>query len=146
VPVVSRLWGWFELLPFRRGVTLLAVLVVVPVLIVGGILAVRGGKSDLPRHRAAAATPSAHDHDSETVEGVQRASGEIIASRNVRSGPKPNSATSATPHASHSASPRPRRPRTTAPPTPSTKCPTELRKWPWMWDLCKHRRGGHGGR
>jgi hypothetical protein len=148
VTVISRLWGRFELLPFRRGVTLIAVLVIVPVLIVGGLFAVRGGgERDLPRHQAAAASPSAREPESEAVEGVERASGDIVASHSVRSGPKPSSAASASPRASHSASPRPRRSVTTSPAaTPSTRCPTGLKKWSWMWDLCKRRRGGHRDR
>ncbi|MEV5705312.1 hypothetical protein [Actinoallomurus sp. NPDC052274] len=139
--------GWFERTPFRRGVTLLAVLIIVPALIIGGLLAVdSGGKGDGSRSQAAVATPSAqeHDEDSGTVERTERALGEIVASRSARPAPTASTA-SAAPSASHRASARPRPTRTTAPsPSESTKCPPELKKWPWMWDLCKRRRGGHG--
>jgi hypothetical protein len=141
---VSRLWGRFELLPFRRGMALAAVLIVVPSLIIGGLFAIRGGgNGDRPRTQAAAATPSAgRPDDPNTVERAKRTWGEIVTSRSVRSTPKP-SAKSSSPGASQSTSPRPPRTHTPGPPFSGTKCPPELKKWPWMWDLCKHRRGGN---
>ncbi|WP_345354702.1 hypothetical protein [Actinoallomurus liliacearum] len=127
--------------------TLLAVLIIVPALIIGGLLAVGGGgKGDRSQSRAAVATPSAraHDEDSGTVERTERALGEIVASRSARPAPTSASTASASTSASRSARARPRPTRTTAPsPSESTKCPPELKKWPWMWDLCKRRRGGH---
>ncbi|MCO6006823.1 hypothetical protein NE236_17700 [Actinoallomurus purpureus] len=141
--VVSRLWGWFELLPFRRGVTLLALLIVVPALLVGGLLIVRGGgNGDPPRSQAVAATPSVRDHDSGTVERAERTWGKIVASHSAQATPKSGATASASPRATPSTSSRPR--RTPIPSSSGTKCPPELKKWPWMWDLCKHRHGGHG--
>jgi hypothetical protein len=142
--ITSRLWGRFELLPFRRGVTLIAVLIVVPALVIGGLLAISGGgNGDRPRTRVAAATPSSgQPDDSNTVERAERTWGEIVTSRSVRSTPKP-SAKSSAPGASQSTSPGPGRTRSPAPSSSGSKCPPELKKWPWMWDLCKHRRGGN---
>ncbi|MCO5972914.1 hypothetical protein NDW01_31395 [Actinoallomurus sp. WRP6H-15] len=139
--------GWLELLPFRRGVTLIAVLIIVPAFIIGGLFAVRGGggHDDPSRSQAAAATPSARAHgDSGTVAQTERAFGEIVASRSVH--PTARSSASASPsHTPTRGTTSRTRPTPSTRPSPSanTKCPPELKKWPWMWDLCKHRRGGH---
>lgn len=147
--MASRLLGWFELLPFRRGVTLLAVLIIVPAFLIGGLFAVRGGgHGDPSRSQAAAATPSARDHDdSATVARTERAIGEIVASRSVRPAPKSPETSSASSTATPTPTRRSRPTRTTRPsPSLSTKCPAELKKWPWMWELCQRRRGGHPNR
>ncbi|GAA4637964.1 hypothetical protein GCM10023196_093850 [Actinoallomurus vinaceus] len=140
--IISRLWARFELLPFRRGVTLVAVLIAVPALLVGGLLVLDGGgKGDRSQHRTAAAAPSARQSDTSAMDRAQRTWGEFVASRSER----PASASkSAPPRASQSTTPHSRPAPTTAAPSTGTRCPPELKKWPWMWDLCKHRRGGHG--
>lgn len=142
VTLVSRVWGRFEALPFRRGLTLIAVLIVVPAFVIGGLFAISGGgNGDRPRTRAAAATPSARQpDDSNAVKRAERTWGEIVTSRSVRPTSKKPSATSSALGASQSTSPRHRN-RTPAPSSSGSKCPPELKKWPWMWDLCKHRRG-----
>jgi hypothetical protein len=146
----SRVLGWFELLPFRRGVTLIAVLIIVPAFLIGGLFAIRsGGHGDHPQPQAAAATPSAREHeDSGTVRRTERAFGEIVASRSVRPSAKSDSSASSTssPKATRGSHSRSRPTPSTRPsPSVSTKCPPELKKWPWMWELCKRRRGGHTG-
>ncbi|GAB3987081.1 hypothetical protein GCM10029978_104350 [Actinoallomurus acanthiterrae] len=136
--IISRVWGRFELLPFRRGVTLIAVLIAVPALLIGGLVVLHGGgKGDRPPPRAAAAAPSARQSDPSEIDRAQRTWGEFVASRSERPASKPDPGA---PRATQS--PRSRPAPTTGP--PSTRCPPELKKWPWMWELCKHRRGGHG--
>jgi hypothetical protein len=56
VALARRLWGWFELLPFRRGVALLAGALVVPALVIGGILTLGTG----PRKDTSPALPPRH--------------------------------------------------------------------------------------
>ncbi|MEV0406395.1 hypothetical protein [Actinoallomurus sp. NPDC050550] len=137
--IISRLWGWFELLPFRRGVTLIAVLIAVPALLVGGLFTLHGdGKDDGPQPRTAAAAPSARQHDPSAIDRAERTWGEFVASRSERPASRSASGAPRVPQSPHSR-PAP----TTGPPT-GTRCPPELKKWPWMWELCKHRRGGHG--
>jgi hypothetical protein len=137
--IISRLWGRFELLPFRRGVTLIAVLIAVPALLIGGLVVLHGGgKGDRPPPRTAAAAPSARQSDPSTVDRAQRTWGEFVASRSERPASKSGSA----PRAPQSPLSRPA--PTTGQPSTGSRCPPELKKWPWMWELCKHRRGGHG--
>ncbi|WP_433180857.1 hypothetical protein [Actinoallomurus sp. CA-150999] len=140
--IISRLWGRFELLPFRRGVTLIAVLIAVPALLIGGLVVLHGGgKGDRPPSRTAAAAPSARQSDPSAIDRAQRTWGEFVASRSERPASKSASGAPRAPQSPHS------RPAPTAgQPSSGTRCPPELKKWPWMWELCKHRRGGGHGR
>ena len=134
VVVARRLWGWFELLPFHRGVALLASALAVPALVVGGILTLGTGpgsqqdSSPAPvRHNPVrAAAPPAPTW------------GEYVPSRPA----KPTHAPARQPSAPVTAGPRPTRP---ASPRPyRAACPPKMKKWPWMWAMCMRKHGGQG--
>lgn len=131
VALARRLWGWFELLPFRRGVALLAGALVVPALVIGGILTLGTG----PRKDTSPALPPRHSPVRAAAPPAPTW-GEYVAPRPITTTevpPRPRSAPV-------SASPRPTHPAAHQPSSPA--CPPELKKWPWMWAMCMHKHGG----
>lgn len=130
--LARRLWGWFELLPFHRGVLLLSGVVMVPVLVVGGVLALgAGGGTD----RATADPVPTHQKTVRVPDLPERTWGQLIPHR------RPKPASSATAVRSRT-TPRPHPTATTGARSPAaTTCPPSMKRWPWMWQLCKRRQG-----
>ncbi|WP_345458489.1 hypothetical protein [Actinoallomurus oryzae] len=130
VPTVMarRLWARFEVLPFRYGVTLLAGTIAAAGLLVAGLTL--GGGSHEPAARARPGRSPAEAAPPVPTWGA------YVPPR--RSGPTPvparplvTSVPSRTP-ATHTPSRS----------NPATACPTSLRKWPWIWEVCRRKPNG----
>lgn len=133
-----RVWDWFELLPFHRGVLLLGGVVIVPMLVVGGVFALGAGGGT---ERATADPVPTHQRSARVPDLPERTWGQLIPHRRPRTTtPTGRGARSAAarPHTSTRA--RPIAPIGGRPPAAKT-CPPSLKRWPWMWQLCKRRHG-----
>jgi hypothetical protein len=125
--VVRRLWARFELLPFRYGMALGAgVVVLAGVLILavtvsggsGGASAPAGRPSQRPAEAAAPPAPTWG-----TYVPPRKAKATKVATVRPRT-------TSAAPRAKPAhASPR-----------PSASCPPTLKKWTWVWEMCRRKQ------
>jgi hypothetical protein len=129
--VARRLWTRFELLPFRYGVALVVGTVAAVVLLVTGVMALGGGSD----RRTTPGRPV-----SPPVEAGARPAptwGSYVPPRGATTVRVPDRtrtvAPSPRPRPTHAASSRP---------SPSTTCPTSLRKWSWMWQMCRRKQNG----
>jgi hypothetical protein len=135
VALTRRLWGWFELLPFRRGMVLLAAVIAVPALLAGGVLALGGGSDD-----KAAPRPSVSRSPVEAAVPPATTLGTYVP-------PQRHAATDAPPRprtAPSNPSPRTRTTRRAASPSPNpAACPDSLKRWPWAWNMCRRKPHDH---
>lgn len=127
--MARRLWARFEVLPFRYGVTLLAGAIALTGLLVAG-LTVGGGSHG---HVAAHARPS---HRAVEAAPPDPTWGAYVPPRRPEPTPVP---------ARPLVTSEPTSPRATHAPSRSsqaTACPTSLKKWPWAWEVCRHKSNG----
>jgi hypothetical protein len=134
VVVARRLWGWFELLPFRRGVALLASALAVPALVVGGILMLGPGSGS---QKDSSSAPVRHSPVRAAAPPAPTW-GEYVPPRSA----KPTHAPARQRSAPVTAGPRPTRPA--GPRSSRTACPPGMKKWPWMRAMCMRKHSGQG--
>ena len=107
--------------------TLLAAVVLLPVLAVTAFLTLgSGGSADHP-----ASPRPTHSTPVEAAEPAAPTWGAYVPPRQVR----PSHRT----YVRRDAPPPRTRP---AHPAPARVCPTSLRRWPWLWEMCKHNQTG----
>jgi hypothetical protein len=128
--VARRLWARFEVLPFRYGMALAAGVVALIGLVVGGSLTMGGGSSS--GHTAVGRPPR---HPVEAVVPPAPTWGAYVPPRRTRSTSVP-----AQPYVA-SVPPRPKPTHATPRPTSTATCPPTLKKWSWVWEMCKRRNG-----
>jgi hypothetical protein len=126
--MARRLWARFEVVPFRYGVTLLAGTVVAAGLLVAMLTAGGGSSRDAAAHPRPSRSP---------VEAAPPAPawGTYVPPR-----PEPTPVP-----ARPLVTSVPSHPRATHAPShssPATACPTSLKKWPWVWEVCRRRSNG----
>jgi hypothetical protein len=129
--MARRLWARFEVLPFRYGVALAVGTTGVLVLLVTGFMTLGGGGSDergapgpVSRSPVEAAAPPAPTW------------GAYVPPRHVKPSPVPaRRRAGSAPTRSRSAHAS-KRPSTTA------TCPPSLKRWTWVWEMCKHGQSG----
>lgn len=129
--MARRLWARFEVLPFRYGVTLLAGVFAAAVLVVGGLVTLGGGSST-------ARTPGRASHRPPAEAALPSAPtwGAYVPPRKTKPPPalaRPRIA---------SIPPRPRTSHAAPRSSPSLTCPPSLRKWTWLWEMCKRKQNG----
>jgi hypothetical protein len=128
--MARRLWARFEVLPFRYGVALAAGTAGVVVLLVTGFVTLGGGpgKSGTPgpasRSPVEAAVPSAPTW------------GAYVPPRQAKPTPVPAHPRTV------SLPPRSRPAHPSAHPSATVTCPPTVKKWMWVWEMCKHKPNG----
>jgi hypothetical protein len=127
--VARRLWARFEFLPFRYGMALGAGVVVLAGVLVLAVTLDGDGSGKAPvsagrpgRRPAEAAAPPAPTW------------GAYVPPRKARPG-----TVTARPRTVF-ASPRVK--PTHASPRPAVTCPPTLRKWTWLWEMCRRKQNG----
>ncbi len=129
---MKRLWSWFELLPFHRGMLLLGGAVIIPALVIIGAFVLGTGRG---ADRASAEPVPTHRNTVRVPDLPERTWGRLIPYRRPRPTPTPGPTTSMRSHPTT-------RPRSTATGrSPAPACPPSMKRWPWMWQLCKRRHG-----
>jgi hypothetical protein len=119
---------WFEVLPFRRGMMLLAGAVVVPALTVGGLLTLGGGSG-----KVSSSSPPAPKNHAPVEAAVPPAPtfGAYVPPRRVKASHPAESRKNAT-SSTHRKKPG-------SHPSATATCPASLKRWPWMWELCRQQ-------
>jgi hypothetical protein len=123
-----RLWARFEVLPFRHGMALATGAVVLAGLLIAGTMTLGGG---LAKHTASG-RPS--QRPVEAAAPPAPTWGAYVPPRETKPTPVP-----ARPYIA-SVSPRPK--HTSPRPTSTVTCPPTLKKWPWVWEMCKRKQSG----
>lgn len=122
---------WFEMLPFRRGMSLLGIAVLVPAAVIFGTVLLGGGSGHPPSRapdaqRRVPATPTPDRTWGANV--PPRAT--VPESAPTRRG----SLTLTRRHPVPAVTPRQR-------PSPGPSCPVPVKRYPWFWQMCN--RHGH---
>jgi hypothetical protein len=110
---------------------LLGGVVTVPALVIGGAFVLGTGRSG---DRASAEPVPTHRHTVRIPDLPERTWGRLIPHRRPRPTPTPAPTTAAVPHSTT-------RPHPTATGRSENGCPPSMKRWPWMWQLCKRRHG-----
>lgn len=138
--MARRLRAGLEVLPFRYGMTLAVGAVVALVLVVAGFMTLGGD----PRKRATPGLRTTVNH--RPVEAAASPAppaptwGAYVPPRKTR--PVAVHALTRTVPVPVPVPPRPRPPRTAPRPVTAFTCPPRLKKWIWVWEVCKRRQHG----
>jgi hypothetical protein len=125
--MARRLWAKFEVLPFRYGVALAVGTAGAIVLLVTGFVTLGGG----PQKSGALGRVSR----SPVEAAVPRAPtwGAYVPPRHAEPTPVPAHPRTV------SVPPRPRHARRSSNPSSTATCPPSLKKWTWVWEVCKYK-------
>ena len=131
--MARRLWARFEVMPFRYGASLVVGTLAAVVLLVGGLVAWGGGAPDRhgtpgrarPSHPPQAAVPPVPTWGAYVPPRKVGGPARVPASPRVLSVPPRR-------HPAHAA------PRS----SPSVTCPPRLKRWTWLWEVCKRKQNG----
>jgi hypothetical protein len=128
--LARRLWARFEVVPFRYGMVALAGTLAVASMLVAGLLSLGGGEGPDRSPRPAGRSPV------EAAAPPAPTWGAYVPPRPARP-----TRVAAIPR---TVVPRTRPPARAGSPRPSSSvtCPPSLKKWSWMWEMCRHRPNG----
>lgn len=128
--LARRLWARFEVVPFRYGLAALAGTLAVAVLLVTGLLSLGDAEHPARAPRPAGRSPV------EVAAPPAPTWGAYVPPRSARP-----TRVAALPR---TVAPRTKPPARTgsARPRSSVMCPPSLKKWSWVWEMCRHRANG----
>lgn len=129
--MARRLWARFEVLPFRYGVALAVGTAGVVVLLVTGFMTLGGDPA-----KGGAPDPASRSPVEAAAPPAPPTWGAYVPPRPAKPTPVPARPRTA------SVPPHPPPTHGSARPTSTVTCPPTLKKWTWVWEMCKHKQTG----